>query len=502
MNSVERWGMFEAEIRGPEGGNPFLEHNIQGIFRHQQEEICTDGFYDGNGVYKVRCMPSFEGIYHYQIQADFLETNFEGEFEVTSAGKGNHGPVRVADTWHFAYEDGTPYYSVGTTCYVWNHQSDDLIMQTLASLKEAGFNKLRFCIFPKHFYYNLNEPRSYPYEGTPMDNSILTADNLQEFDGTNTENHFDLFRFNPAHFQHIEYCIRELQKLGVEADLIMMHPYDRWGFSCMSEEQDNLYWNYAVARFSAYRNVWWSMANEYDLLCQKTVMDWERYASILCKKDPYRHLRSIHHCIHSYDYSRPWITHASIQGNPVNVDALRTSYRKPVVMDEMGYEGNIEHTWGNISGREMNDRLWETVCRGGYPGHGETYLHPKDILWWSHGGMLHGESWKRINFLRKILEETPEHGLTLERNLYGVLVAAPERECGPFGTAVKSYYIYYYGRTQPAFTDIMIDEETSYQVEVIDTWEMTIRDAGIYKGRIRIALPGTEYMAVRLKRIS
>ena len=57
-------------------------------------------------------------------------------------------------------------------------------------------------------------------------------------------------------------------------------------------------------------------------------------------------------------------------------------------------------------------------------------------------------------------------------------------------------------RTQPAFTDIMIDEETSYQVEVIDTWEMTIRDAGIYKGRIRIALPGTEYMAVRLKRIS
>ena len=39
MNSVERWGMFEAEIRGPEGGNPFLEHNIQGIFTQQQEEI-------------------------------------------------------------------------------------------------------------------------------------------------------------------------------------------------------------------------------------------------------------------------------------------------------------------------------------------------------------------------------------------------------------------------------------------------------------------------------
>ena len=110
-----------------------------------------------------------------------------------------------------------------------------------------------------------------------------------------------------------EACIAELRDRGIEADIIVMHPYDRWGFSAMSREEDDLYWKYVVARFAAYRNVWWSLANEYDLLRAKTLEDWERYASILCEKDPYNHLRSVHNCIDFYDYTRPWITHCSMQ---------------------------------------------------------------------------------------------------------------------------------------------------------------------------------------------
>ena len=60
-------------------------------------------------------------------------------------------------------------------------------------------------------------------------------------------------------------------ELGIEADLIVMHPYDRWGFSMMSKEEDDLYWKYVIARFAAYRNVWWSLANEYDLMPQKSL---------------------------------------------------------------------------------------------------------------------------------------------------------------------------------------------------------------------------------------
>ena len=39
-------------------------------------------------------------------------------FTVTSPSADNHGPVRVAGTYYLAYEDGTPYHCIGTTCYV------------------------------------------------------------------------------------------------------------------------------------------------------------------------------------------------------------------------------------------------------------------------------------------------------------------------------------------------------------------------------------------------
>ena len=101
-----------------------------------------------------------------------------GSFTVTSPSADNHGPVRVAGTYYLAYEDGTPYHCIGTTCYVWNLQNEELQKQTLKTLEENAFNKIRFCIFPKHYDYNLHEPITYPYEGTPCDSSVLNENNF------------------------------------------------------------------------------------------------------------------------------------------------------------------------------------------------------------------------------------------------------------------------------------------------------------------------------------
>ena len=313
-DSVERWGVFEIALEGKTAGNPFTDYEIKGAFQGDCEHKCVDGFYDGEGVYRVRFMPSFTGEYTYKIYGSFRDGDaVEGRFMVTPAGEGNHGPVRVSHVFHFAYEDGTPYYSIGTTCYVWALQREELQEQTLATLKDSAFNKIRFCIFPKHYDYNLREPYSYPYEGTPCDSSVLTPENFHAYNGCAPGNDWDYRRFNPKHFAHLERRIKDLMELGIEADLIVMHPYDRWGFSMMSKEEDDLYWKYVIARFAAYRNVWWSLANEYDLMPQKSLADWERYAAIICEKDVYGHLRSIHNCKQMYDYTRPWITHCSVQ---------------------------------------------------------------------------------------------------------------------------------------------------------------------------------------------
>lgn len=499
---VKKWDVFEVACEGRADGNPFTDYTIQGVFTGRHETVHVTGFYDGDGVYRVRFMPSFEGEYSFKIEGTFSEEKVSGRFQVTAPDKSNHGPVRTANTYHFAYEDGTPYYSIGTTCYVWNLQSDERIEETLESLKEAKFNKIRFCVFPKHYDYNLGEPRSYPYEGTPMDSSVLTSDNFNDYTDKTEGNHWDFTRFNPKHFQQVEKCIEAVGKLGIEADLIVMHPYDRWGFSQMTKEQDALYWKYVIARFAAYHNIWWSLANEYDLLTHKTIEDWEGYADIICNNDPYHHLRSIHNCQGFYDHSRPWITHCSIQRQ----DLLKTSefanewrqrFRKPIVLDEIAYEGNIQHAWGNISGEEMLRRFWEAVVRGAYPGHGETYMNADNVLWWSHGGKLLGESFKRFDFLHNIMCETPGVGLAPATRGWDDICAIPEDALLAEKTG---YQLYYYSFMRPSFREFYFDEETKYHVEVIDTWNMTIEDLGVHQGKFRIDLPGRQFMAIRMKK--
>lgn len=493
---VECYGVQEIVCEGPADGNPFTDYSLCGTFYEDGAALFVDGFYDGNGIYKIRFMPSVEGQCRFVVKGNFIRGEREGVFEVTPPREGNHGPVRVADTFHFAYADKTPYYPIGTTCYVWELQTDERIAQTLETLKGTAFNKIRFCIFPKHYDYNLGEPRSYPYEGTPMDSSVLTRENFWSYTGKTEGNRWDFSRFCPEHFSHIEKCILELQKLGIEADLIVMHPYDRWGFSSMDREADDLYWNYVLARFSSFRNVWWSLANEYDLMQAKKEEDWEHFGCLIQEKDIYHHLCSIHNCGRFFDYTRPWITHCSIQTQELagvgKTNEWREKWRKPVVIDEMAYEGDIQHEWGSITAQEMVRRFWEAICRGGYPGHGETYQNPENILWWSHGGRLCGESHERFALLLDILRGMPEGGLSPVWINYGEVAAC---------TRQKDFYLIYYSFLRPAFKEYHFDDTTKYRLSVIDTWEMTVEERGIVSGKFRVELPAKQYMAVRLEKV-
>lgn len=233
----------------------------------------------------------------------------------------------------------------------------------------------------------------------------------------------------------------------------------------------------------------------------KTLMDWERYAAIICEKDPYNHLRSIHNGTHMYDFNKPWITHCSIQrqgrlGTAEHVNEWRNQFNKPIVLDEITYEGNIEHGWGNISGQEMVRRFWEGTIRGGYAGHGETYMSDDGLLWWSHGGVLKGESGPRIKFMRSIIEDIPGHGLNPISAGWDDVAASSDSQFGP-----KVYRIYYYGTARPSFREFHLDDESDYEIRIIDTWEMTNTLYGIYRGKVKVDLPGKEYMAVTFKKV-
>jgi hypothetical protein len=173
----------------------------------------------------------------------------------------------------------------------------------------------------------------------------------------------------------------------------------------------------------------------------------------------------------------------------------RELYRKPVVVDECCYEGDVPQRWGNLTAQEMVYRFWLGTVHGGYVGHGETYLHPEDVLWWSKGGVLHGQSPERIAFYRRILEESPPEGLDP--------TDAGAVNADRFPTAGKAgeYYLTYFGTRQPARTTFHLPEGGRYEVEVIDTWEMTVTPLeGTFEGRFTVELPGKPYVTVRVRR--
>jgi hypothetical protein len=293
--NIEKWKIFELTINGPIGGNPFKDVQLCGRFIKGNDTISVPGFYDGKGTYKIRFMPQKEGRWNYITNSNVKNLdNKKGSFVCFSPRRDNHGPVAVQDTFYFAYADGTPYYPFGTTCYAWVHQGDNLAEVTLKTLSKGYFNKMRMCIFPKSYDWNNNEPLYYPFEGKPLTN-------------------WDFTRFNPAFFRNIEKRIRQLDSLGIQADLIVFHPYDRWGFSGMDRTTDDMYIEYIIARFAAYKNVWWSMANEYDFMKDKTLSDWDHYIKKFAIEDKFHHLIGIHNGVKIFDNTNPLITHASIQ---------------------------------------------------------------------------------------------------------------------------------------------------------------------------------------------
>lgn len=487
LTTLPRWGVQEIVIPGPAGGNPFVDEHITGTFTHDGETLTVPGFYDGEGRYVVRFMPSCEGEYTYRITGSFLGEAVTGSFTVTPAQTGVHGPVKVADTFHFAYADGTPYRPVGTTCYVWHLQTLEMFDRTLETLKASPFNKIRFCVFPKHYDYNHNEPFAYPF---------AAAEKVREQDYA-----WDFSRFDPVYFRHLEKAIQRLGEIGMEADIIMLHPYDRWGYSRMTLAQMQHYFRYLVSRIGAYRNVWWSLANEYDLMPEMVTEDWEALAGTIQQYDPYHRLTSIHNCFGFYDHTRPWVTHCCLQRQDLYrttelVDTWRKEFGKPVIVDELGYEGNIQHGWGNLTGEELTRRFWEATIRGGYAGHGETYFSENEILWWSHGDVLHGTSPARLQFLRNFMEGLPGP-LEPWKSSWDDRCA-----CVPGGDEdAPPVIVYYYSFMRPFFRDFTLPEGTAYRAEVLDTWEMTRTDCGIREGSFRLWLTGRQYAAVCLTRV-
>ncbi|MDN4609876.1 DUF5605 domain-containing protein [Arthrobacter burdickii] len=465
----------QLELRGPSIGNPFVDVELTVTFESPEHSITVGGFYAGDGRYLVRLLPPASGNWRFSTSSNARSLDgITGGFDVATSQM--PGPVQVADTFHFARADGTPFLPYGTTAYAWIHQSQELQDATIDALAQAPFTKIRMCLFPKDFMHNTEEPERYVFE----------RDETGAFDTT---------RFDLAFFDNLERRLHQLADLGIEADLILFHPYDdRWGLSRLSGAADERYIRYVVRRLAGFPNVWWSMANEYDLLAKQRE-DWDRLAETVRREDHVGHPLSIHNWVQLFDYSAAWASHASLQrgdhGIGAKIDQWHRQWNKPVIIDEFGYEGDLDQGWGNLMAQEVVRRFWEGMLRGGYLTHGETYYDDNDLIHWSKGGQLHGESPARIAFLRDIVAASPTGRLNPLTSTFDDIRGGVDGE----------YILIYFGASRPRYRTVVVPEGMSARIDVIDTWDMSIEAVpGVHTGSVKVDLPAKPYVVIRLQR--
>lgn len=465
LATTEKWGVFELTLDGPDDDRAYVNNQISAVFDNSSDRRIVAGFYDGDGKYKIRFSPPSIGRWSYVTSSNVAQlAGVAGAFDACEPSADNHGPVRTHDKFFFEYADGATYFPVGTTAYQWTSVEQAIQQQTLQTLAAGPFNKLRMCVFPKWYHYgNRTEPWAHPFHAV---------------DGRR-----DYAQPNYAFFKNLDLRVSQLRDMKIVADIILFHPYDNdnWGYSTMGREHDDRYLRYLVARLAPYRNVWWSLANEYDLMLhegQKNASDFERLAKVLQNCDPYDRLRGIHNWYdsedHFYDHSRDWITHASLQANDFRKTTLwRSRYRKPIVFDEMRYEGHVDANWGNLSAKAMTSYFWMAALSGGYGAHGETLDNQArgETRWWAKGGTITGDSLQRIAFFREIMHSAP---LTRMRPVPELIDPKQSLEDQVYARCAPGEYCLAYVAKPDTEVKIDLVEKMSYRVDWIDTWNMQV----------------------------
>ena len=287
----------------------------------------------------------------------------------------NHGPVVAArNQTKFKFADGTPIHVVATTVYGMFLNAS----VTLPTLRRSPFNKVRTGLWGGWANGELYPNGTAKTAGDPT-------------------------RFNVSFWQAIEGVLGEMRTAGIHAEIILVSPpggsHDPQAMSCLGGTDpanynltlDQHYIKYVVSRLASYRNVWWSMANEWNQYpcmwdpaaeptpgpCDAPDIDpayrlssqcgrggsntpawhtpvWDALFQTVDDEDPSNHLLSIHNNAYLYNYSQPWVSHFSLQHTHNHPRDLWATYGlKPVMYDEVKYEGRLASNWGSLSANQM-----------------------------------------------------------------------------------------------------------------------------------------------------
>ena len=238
--------------------NPFADVTVVGTFTAPSgAQMQVPGFYDGDGMWRVRFNPGEEGHWRYTIHSNppDLELAAEGEVEVTPRSTRGFLRATPGRAWGFEYENGEPVFLFGDTTYNlfgMAYCGAD-VRSFLERRARQGFNLLRVRLpvspfHPPEGYSDWQTRRTWPWGGSE------------------TAPLFD--RFNLDYFAVVDRVVRVAGELGLGLELIM----EGWGFEfpfnnrgIFVPEWEELWMRYLIARYDAFASTYfWTPLNEYE----------------------------------------------------------------------------------------------------------------------------------------------------------------------------------------------------------------------------------------------
>ena len=150
---------LRLSLTGPGDGNPFIDVTFDVEFFRDNRRVTAPGFYDGEGVYRVRFMPDVEGEWTYPNEIERESARRARRFvPLRPAKRGNHGPVRSATDIISPMPTEGLTFPLGQPAMRGPTSRSRCSARRWRPCSRRGFNKLRMAVFPKHYIYNENDP--------------------------------------------------------------------------------------------------------------------------------------------------------------------------------------------------------------------------------------------------------------------------------------------------------------------------------------------------------
>lgn len=372
--------------------NPFTEVEVRGTFgRPGEAPLAVDGFCDSSDgrVFRLRFMPAKPGTYDYTVtyREGGAEQQHHGRFQAVDARK--RGIVRLDPEYpsHFQWEGSKErFFWNGTTAYFLAGWDDATIRDTIERLDLRKVTRIRAALAGR-----VTDGRTWFEPVVASDKFTFRLEPWVAGDSASLETpRFDVTRFNVAYWQKWDRLLDAARARDMAISVIFyvdgsrpgVDPFGRAG---MGGDDEQRYYRYAIARFGAYANVMWDLANEYRLFRDDA---WAgKMGAFVKQRDPYRHLTSTHGHEDFRFRTSPWADFALYQSWDEHggydfmvknrAEQARTGRVIPQINEEYGYEDHYPQGWGEnriAPARSAESRVrlaWEIYLGGGYQTTGE-----------------------------------------------------------------------------------------------------------------------------------